>query len=421
MELRDYLAALRRYWTTWIGITVLGALIALLVIQLSPKTYQATAQVFIASTTEGTNGSQFVNQRVKSYPDVAVSRSVLGPVIDELGLSESFQDLRRQVTASNPVDTSQIEIVSTSTSAQEAADIANAVADQFGTAVEKLETPAAGTSPVSLTVTDPATVPITPVSPVPSLLLTLGLVVGLALGFAAAVVRSRVNTAVHNADEIRDAWGKDADELVVHAAPPGRGGRSALTGRPAAVLARRLELLAEARPLHVVALSPSPTTAQTPRLFVEEVAAELCALQVATAVGVGSVPGSSGDTAGGHGARSGAADRHIQVRLDVGSPLAPLRVWRQLAEQHNAVVLVIEAGSVDRTEVTEMRAILAAAGLRPLAVALVGSSRQQRRRHGRSPAQSTISDRHEATRGSDAPASEVTGYSTPAVTAAVGH
>lgn len=58
MELRDYGTALRRYWTTWVGLALAGVLVALTVVLVSTPTYQATAQVFVASTGgEGTSGA----------------------------------------------------------------------------------------------------------------------------------------------------------------------------------------------------------------------------------------------------------------------------------------------------------------------------------------------------------------------------
>jgi len=110
MELRDYLLALRRYWTTWVGVTVAALAVATGVVLITLPTYQATAQVFVASLGEGTSGSQFVNQRVTSYPEVARSNAVLEPVIRDLDLTESVADLRTRIAASNPAETSQIDI-----------------------------------------------------------------------------------------------------------------------------------------------------------------------------------------------------------------------------------------------------------------------------------------------------------------------
>ena len=361
MELRDYLLALRRYWPTWIGVTVAALLVALGVVLISPPSYQATAQVFVASLGEGTSGSQFVNQRVTSYPDVARSSSVLGPVIDDLGLGESVAALRSRVSASNPADTSQIDIAVTDADAERAAEVANAVAEQFGTVVEQLERPGTGETPVELTVTDPATVPTSPVAPAPGLLLPLGLLVGLALGVAAAVVRSRVDTRLYTGDDVRSAWGRDGSELTVHA-PSADRRRNPLAGRPVTLLARQLEPLAEDRPVQVVVLSPSLDGEPAARRLVDELRGELAGwgvpVEVAAAVA----------TAPARGDRPG-------VQLAVGTPEASLREWRRIAREHDGVVLTVEPGRVDRAELQEIRSILGAAGIEPLAV--VVSSRRR--------------------------------------------
>jgi capsular polysaccharide biosynthesis protein len=357
MELQDYWVALRRYWTTWLGVTLAGLLGALCIVLITPPTYQATAQVFVASVDGSTSGSQFVNQRVTSYPEVADSRTVLAPVIDELDLSDSFADLRKNVTATNPVDTSQIEIVVADRDASRAAQIANAVAERFGTAVEDLEKPQDGASPVSLTVTDPATVPTSPTSPVPTLLLPLGLIVGAALGAAVAIVRNRLDTRLYSADDVRAAWGAGADQLVVHAAAAGRRRRALLPNRATTMLARQLEPLAERGPVRVLALSPSADQSAAESL-VDRVAAELIAWEVPVHV-LGAESPTADDASGQPG-----------VHLRVGSPLASLRTWRRIARDSAGVVLVVKPGRVDRTDLREMRSVLDAAGVPVLAVVL---------------------------------------------------
>ena len=350
MELRDYGVALRRHWKTGVGLALACLLAAVVVVLATPATYRATAQVFVASTGEGTSGAQFVNQRVTSYPDVARSRAVLDPVSESLGLDESFADLRARVEATNPLETSQIDIAVTGRDAAEAARVADAVAEEFGTVVEQLERPTGAPSPVDLTVTNPATVPTSPASPQTGLLLALGLVVGLALGVAAAVVRSRLDGRLHSAEDVRAAWG-GADDVPVLARPAGRAGHSALVGRPAAVLARRVEALAEDRPVSVVVVSPS--TDSTPESLVAEVAAEL------RAAGLRTDPGGEGPDAG-----------PVRVRLSVGSPLLPVTGWRRLAGTADAVVVAVAPGRVQRAELAELHTVLAAAGIHPLAVVL---------------------------------------------------
>jgi capsular polysaccharide biosynthesis protein len=368
MELQDYGMALRRHWRAAVGVTLACLLAALVVVLATPATYRATAQVFVASTGEGTSGSQFVNQRVKSYPDVARSRAVLGPVIRDLGLGESFADLRARVEATNPVETSQIDIAVSGHDAQQATDIANAVAEEFGGVVELLEHPAGGTSPVDLTVTNPATVPSSPDSPQVTLLLGLGLVVGLALGAATAVVRSRMDTTVHGPDDLGTAWG-EGDLPPLLARPSGHARRSPLVGRPATGLARRIEALAEDRPVRVLLLSPSPSPALVPGAFADEVAQELRTRGVTT-----TVTGPAEDPT-----RLPAVppEGSARVRLVLGSSLLTRRAWKQVAEDFDGVVPVVAPGRVERAEVAELRSILAGAGIRSLAVVLSAVARRR--------------------------------------------
>jgi capsular polysaccharide biosynthesis protein len=357
MELRDYLAALRRHWPIWVGATLIGALAALLVYSVTPKTYEASSTVFVSVSPSIPNSASFVQQRVKSYPALVTSEAVLAPVINELDLDESLAGLRGRVSATNPADTTQLHVIVTGGDAGEAAEIANAVAERFAEAVESLETPSSGDEPVTLTVADPAVAPSSPASPVLVYLLALGVLVGLFLGLAAAIVRDRMDPTLHTEDEVRRAWGDDDAELLVQ--PAGRARRGKLTGRPAMSLARRLELRAEDRPVRVVLVSPSPAEQDATRSLAEEVAAALRGRGVdATVTGPESVAGSVGDDG-------------PRVRLEVADPLAPLRVWKHVAEQHDGVVLVVVGGRVDGTELREMRGILHSAGIRPLAVALV--------------------------------------------------
>ena len=339
-------------------------LVALGVVLISPPSYQATAQVFVASLGEGTSGSQFVNQRVTSYPDVARSSAVLGPVIEDLDLAESVADLRARVSASNPAETSQIDIAVTDADAERAAEVANAVAEQFGTVVEQLERPGTGEAPVELTVTDPATVPTSPVAPAPGLLLPLGLLVGFALGMAAAVVRSRVDTRLYTADDVRSAWGEDGRALTVHAAAADRR-RNPLAGRPVTLLARQLEPLAEDRPLRIVVLSPSVDGEADALRLADEVRAELAGWAVPVAVDptMGAAP---------------ARDDRPGVRLAVGSPEASLREWRRIGREHDGVVLAVDSGRVHRAELQEVRSVLGAAGIQPLAVVVSPHRRSAR-------------------------------------------
>lgn len=360
MELRDYLAALRRYWTTWVGVTLAAIFVALVVVLGTTPTYETRATVFVAAAAaDGTSGAQFVRQRVTSYPEVARSEAVLGPVIEEMGLSASVAELRARVSADSPLESSQIDITVTDTDPVRAASTTNAIADKFRRAVEELERPLQGRTPVSLTVTDPANVPSSPIAPQPALLLGVGLLVGLALGAAAAVLRSRTDTRVHTEDDVRAAWGADAADLAVFSSHRRTRRGNPLTGRPATLVARRLAAPAGTAPVRAVVLGIDPDNDhQVARTFAEEVSVELRDGGVPADV-TGPVRGPITEA------------KPFEVQLATATPRVPLSEWHTIGERYDGVVLVAESGRVDGADLRELRAVLATAGARLLAVVLL--------------------------------------------------
>ena len=66
-----------------------------------------------------------------------------------------------------------------------------------------------------------------------------------------------------------------------------------------------------------------------------------------------------------------------RVRIDVGNPMAPLRIWRQIVHDFAGVVLVVRSGRVVTADLQEVHTILRTVGIRPLAVVL---TRHQRAR-----------------------------------------
>ncbi|WP_209308927.1 hypothetical protein, partial [Blastococcus sp. CT_GayMR16] len=219
---------------------------------------------------------------------------------------------------------------------------------------------------------DPATEPTSPSGPSSLYVMGLGFVVGLLFGIALAIARSRMSTALYDDRDIREAWGEDEDVHVL-TAPPGRARRSPLAGRPASALARRLELMAEERPVRILLLSPTP--APTARRAVLEFAAEVVDELKVRGVAAATAEYDP-DTTGPE------SDPDARVRIDVGNPMAPLKVWRRVAQDCAGVVLVVRSGRVVAADLREVRAILRTVAIRPLAVVL---TRRQRGRRAAAP------------------------------------
>ncbi|CAI7623176.1 unnamed protein product [Penicillium discolor] len=205
-----------------------------------PPRYVASTQLYVSVRSEGAatgdlvQGTTFARQMVTTYVDVIGTELVLQPVIDELGLDTTVTGLASQVTATTPLNTVTINITATDTDPERTAQIANQTAISFAAAVQNtLEKPTAegATSPVSITVTDPATAPTAPSSPNVPLLILLGGLLGLGAGAAIAVLRQildvRIHT-LHDLEQITDrpmlggiAFDPEAQKrpLIVHADP----------------------------------------------------------------------------------------------------------------------------------------------------------------------------------------------------------
>jgi capsular exopolysaccharide synthesis family protein len=126
------------------------------------------------------------------------------------------------VTVDSPLDTVLLNLSVTDSDPARAADIANAIAQEFPDFVADIERPEGRTvSPVSLRVTRPATTPKSPVSPRVPLNIALGLLVGLGLGIGAAVLRDQLNTSIDGVSDVEKLTG--AIPLGVVPYDPGAG------------------------------------------------------------------------------------------------------------------------------------------------------------------------------------------------------
>ncbi|MFG2869398.1 polysaccharide biosynthesis tyrosine autokinase [Streptomyces sp. NPDC048338] len=217
MDLRAFLTVVVRRWPACAACLLLGALAAWGVNTLSTPVYEARTQLFVAThtgsdTMQLNQGQSFSQARVLSYANIVNTRQVTAPVVKELRLPTTPEELAGRIRAEAPVNTVLIDITVSDTDPRRAARTANAVAVRFGRVVERLETPravvatgretAAPISPVTLGVTQEAAVPTVPVSPRPLLNLLVGLLGGLLLGVALAALRETLDTTVKTADAL---------------------------------------------------------------------------------------------------------------------------------------------------------------------------------------------------------------------------
>ena len=222
MDLRGFLKALARRWPTVVVCVVLATGAALAATILSAPVYEARTQLFVATrtgddTAEMNQGQSFSQARVQSYAAIVTTRQVTGPVVKELRLRTTPEELASRITATAPLNTVLIDITVRDTKPQRAARIANAVAQRFSAVVERLETPERtpgsqqsgksrrtgdDVSPVSLGVTQEAVAPARPVSPRPLLNLAAGMLGGLLLGAGLVALRETLDTTLKTSEAL---------------------------------------------------------------------------------------------------------------------------------------------------------------------------------------------------------------------------
>ncbi len=240
MELRDYLRILHKNWILLLVLLILGLAGGAGYAALQAPKYIASTQLYVSVRTEGAatgdlvQGTTFARQMVTSYVDVVDTALVLDPVIATLGLDTTVAALAPHVTATTPLNTVLIDIAVTDGDPEQAAQIANAVGASFTNVVQNsLEQPtgATGTSPVLITVTEPAVAPSAPTSPNLRMLIALGALLGLAVGVGVAMLRTVLDSRIHTLHDIENvtdrpmlggiAYDPDAQKrpLIVHADP----------------------------------------------------------------------------------------------------------------------------------------------------------------------------------------------------------
>jgi len=227
MTLHDYVQVLRRQWRIIVGCVVAAVAVAVLTIVSSTPVYSSSIQLFVSTPvgdasnlSSAFSGSQFSQQRVKSYADIVNTPAVTQPVIDKLRLPFTAANLAGKISASAPLDTVLVNVSVSDTDKVRATAIANAVGEQLVSVVKQLETPAGGgSSPLKVSVVKNATVPNAPVSPKKTLDLALGLLLGLAIGAGAALVREQLDNTVKNPHEVDELLA--APMLSVVAFDPG--------------------------------------------------------------------------------------------------------------------------------------------------------------------------------------------------------
>ena len=199
-------AALKRFWY----IVAIGAIAGLVggwgLAQVATPVYTATSSLYFSlnfggSANDLNQGSTYTQNQMLSFAQLAESALVLQPVIDQLDLQTTPADLGDSIAVSTPQNTVIMQLSVSSPDAQQAADIANAVAATLGKKVEEIAPKSvAGAPTVSVRTIQTAVKPDTPSSPNVRLNLVAGFVIGILIGVLAVVLRELLDTRVRSAE-----------------------------------------------------------------------------------------------------------------------------------------------------------------------------------------------------------------------------
>ena len=202
MDVRDYLRILRRSWAVLLLGALLGAGVAAGVSAALTPQYTATTQLFVSTTgsddlNTALQGNYFAEGKVTSYATLLTSKELATAVIDDLGLSETPEELAERISASVITDTTVLDVTVTDPSPAGALAVARSIDAEFVDLVRELETPVgSAASPVKITVIAEPELPTAPSSPDVGANVGLGAVLGLVLGALVAVLRDRLDTTV---------------------------------------------------------------------------------------------------------------------------------------------------------------------------------------------------------------------------------
>lgn len=209
MGSQEVLRMLRSRWLLIVLIGLLGTAIGLAVAAVRPLEYTAQADVFVTvtsgqSTGDLAQGSTFSQDQARNFAAVVPREIVLAPVIAELGLKTTLTDLRKNIEADVPLNTSLITIQATDHDPVLAARIANSVAGHLSEAVKTLSPTVSDVkgAPVRAETIESASVPEKPSAPSVPLYAMLGLLAGLVLAIGYLVVVELLVAKVNTVEDI---------------------------------------------------------------------------------------------------------------------------------------------------------------------------------------------------------------------------
>lgn len=211
MTPQAYLRALQKRWWLVLGLAFLLAIAGFVNAKTTTPMYRSTATSYATlsqagSVSELVQGSTYTQNLMQSFALVAVTPSVLDPVIEDLGLQTTSTSLANSLTVTVPLNSFLIEIRATSPDPERAAAIADAVAAELAVAAERLapSTPEGGAT-VRLETIAPAVIPNFAYAPNTRLEVMTWGAGGIALGVVIALIWALTDTRIRRDGDVETA------------------------------------------------------------------------------------------------------------------------------------------------------------------------------------------------------------------------
>lgn len=212
IELRQYWEVLRKRWIIVIVLPLIAALTSGIVSFFVIKpVYEASTTLIVGkkASESGLLASQMLDNNVlqanlqlaKTYAAIAQSRTVEQNVIKALELPMTVAELDSMI-AINPVKTTEIlEIQVSNTNPEQAASIANSMAEEFSKAIIEIK------KVDSVSIVDTAVTPTDPVKPNKKLNILIAFVVGLMASVGLVFLLEYMDNTVKTSDDVEKLLG----------------------------------------------------------------------------------------------------------------------------------------------------------------------------------------------------------------------
>lgn len=164
-----------------------------------PKTYEATATIFVTPERGPTLDITQGEQVARTYTALASNPNVAEEVLAELDEPLTRDELLERMSFAPVERTQLIQITASGDSAAEAQALANTYAEVF--VVRADEQFQLGKAPTSISVSEPAVLPLEAASPNVPLYLGFGVIFSLLLGFVAALLRDKLDRRLQISDD----------------------------------------------------------------------------------------------------------------------------------------------------------------------------------------------------------------------------